>query len=440
MTETTAKPALAKTPIPHEERMRWFHEAKFGMMIHWGLYSLIGQGTWAMHHAKIPHREYAKLAKKFRPKKFDADAWAGLAAETGMKYMVLTTRHHDGFCLYDSKVSDFTSVKCAAKRDFVAEYVEACRRAGLKVGYYYSLLDWRFPGFFEREKYADSAKALVQQAHDQLRELLTNYGRIDMIWFDGHWFAESPGSWRYDDPQPIKDFWRTDELEAMIRGLQPHIIFNDRMGPPGDYYTAEQEVSAITRPNREWEAAQTTGDYWESWCYQRFMPKPSRKTVHQLIIQLMLCAAGGGNFMLNVGPTHEGEIQKEDIKLLKGLGEWVRANGEAIYGAHPLGWPIMCPSAQFTQKGQNAYMLMPNWPGKGDSLIASGWGVKPKRATFLQTGESLKYQFGKDGRLIFQDLPKLPPNPYVTVIKLEFDEPIRARDYPDRAAWIFGEA
>src|SRR5690606_284911 len=190
---------------------------------------------------------------------------------------------------------------------------EACRRAGLKVGYYYSLLDWRFPGFFEREKYADSAKALVQQAHDQLRELLTNYGRIDMIWFDGHWFAESPGSWRYDDPQPIKDCWRTDELEAMIRGLQPHIIFNERMGPPGDYYTAEQEVSAITRPNREWEAAQTTGDYWESWCYQRFMPKPSRKTVHQLIIQLMLCAAGGGNFMLNVGPTHEGEIQKEDI-------------------------------------------------------------------------------------------------------------------------------
>jgi len=422
--------------LTHEERMKWFHESRFGMMIHWGLYSLLGQGTWAMHHGQIPHREYARLADKFKPKKFDASAWAGLAAECGMKYMVFTTRHHDGFCLYDSQVSDFTSVKCAAKRDFVAEYVEACRRAGLRVGFYYSLLDWRFPGFFDREKYPDSAEAMVQQAHDQMRELLSNYGRIDMIWFDGQWFVNTPGSWRTDDPTPIINFWRTEELVAMMRSLQPHIIFNDRTGLPGDYYTAEQEVSAISRPRREWEAAQTIGDYWESWCYQRFMPKPSRKTIHQLIIQLMLCAAGEGNLLLNIGPTPDGEFPKEDVKRLKGIGEWMNVNGEAIYGSRPVYWPIMCACGQMTAKGNNAYLMMPNWPK--DAVIISGVGTTPKSARFLRTNQPLEIDHRKNGRLILSGLPKTPPDPYVTVIKMTFDRPLEPRHSVDGDAWFLG--
>lgn len=420
----------------HQERMKWFHEARFGMMIHWGLYSLLGQGTWAMHHGRIPHHEYAKLADEFKPRKFDPNKWAELAAECGMRYMVLTTRHHDGYCLWDSKVSDFTSEKCAAKRDFVAEYVEACRKAGLKVGIYYSLLDWRFPGFFERTKYRKSAQAMVQQAHDQLRELLTDYGRIDMIWFDGHWFAEKPGAWRWESHKPIIDFWRTNELVRMMRRLQPHIIFNDRTGVDGDYLTAEQEVSAISRPHREWEAAQTIGDYWESWCYQRFMPNPSRKTVFQLIIQLMLAASGGGNFMLNVGPTPDGEFPKEDIKRYKAIGEWLRVNGDAIYDSKTVPWPTMCALAQMTTNGNNAYVMMPNWPK--DEFVISGVGTKPTSATFLRNGDALIIDYRKDGRLFLKGLPKTPPDPYVTVVKLTFDSPLKQKHPKNRAQWIYG--
>ena len=143
--------------MDYAERMKWFHEARFGMFIHWGLYSILSRGEWVMLVERIPGQEYAKLASEFKPPKtFTPETWVKLAKEAGMKYMVLTTRHHDGFCLYDSKVSDFTSVKTAAKRDFVAEYVEACRKHGMKIGFYYSLLDWRFPGYFDRKKYPES--------------------------------------------------------------------------------------------------------------------------------------------------------------------------------------------------------------------------------------------------------------------------------------------
>ncbi len=201
----------------YEERLKWFHEARFGIFVHWGLYSMLGRGEWVMFQERIPAREYAKLARRFKPAKFDADALAAVAVDAGAKYMVLTTRHHDGFCLFDSKVSDFTSVKSAAGRDFVAEYIHACRKAGLKVGLYYSLLDWRFPGYFEPKKYPDSAAAMVQQLHDQVRELMTNYGKIDVLWYDGDWINH--GCAGIDDKAA---FWRSRELNDMARQLQPH--------------------------------------------------------------------------------------------------------------------------------------------------------------------------------------------------------------------------
>jgi alpha-L-fucosidase len=201
----------------YDQRMKWFHQARFGMFIHWGLYSILGRGEWVMFQERIKAREYARLAKRFRPKSFDAKALARTAAEAGMKYMVLTTRHHDGFCLFDSKVSDFTAPKTGS-RDFVAEYADACRSAGLKVGFYYSLLDWRFPGYFEPtvRKYQKSAEDLVDQAHAQVKELMSNYGKVDVLWYDGGWVAHGKSG-----VTDIAAFWRATELNAMVRRLQP---------------------------------------------------------------------------------------------------------------------------------------------------------------------------------------------------------------------------
>jgi alpha-L-fucosidase len=172
---------LALTP----DAMQWWRDAKFGMFIHWGVYAVPGRGEWVMWNERIPHREYRKLADQFNPQKFNPRAWAETARAAGMKYMVLTAKHHDGFCLFNSQVSDFTSAKTAARRDFIGEYVEACREAGLGVGLYYSPLDWRYPGFFFPDLYPESAEEMKQQTYDQVRELLTQYGKIDILWFDG---------------------------------------------------------------------------------------------------------------------------------------------------------------------------------------------------------------------------------------------------------------
>ena len=237
----------------YEKRLQWFHQARFGMFIHWGLYSLLKRGEWVMFQERILPSDYAKLADQFQPRKFDADAWAGLAAEAGMKYMVLTTRHHDGFCLFDSQVSDFTSVKTAARRDFVAEYAAACRRAGLKVGFYYSLLDWRFPGYFDPKKHKASSEALVQQYHDQVRELMMNYGRVDMLWYDGDWVNHGQAG-----ITDIAGFWGAREVNAMVRRIQPQIIINNRSGTLEDLDTPEQHVTA-SKPGRGWESCMTMG-------------------------------------------------------------------------------------------------------------------------------------------------------------------------------------
>ena len=220
----------------------------------------------------IPTDEYAQLAKQFKPRKFGADAWAQLAKEAGAKYMVLTTRHHDGFCLFDSKASmdDFTSVRSAAGRDFVAEYVEAVRRAGLKVGFYYSWLDWRFPGYFDVKGNPKSAKAMVAQAHAQIEELMTNYGKIDILWYDGGWVPGLQGD-------EIAEFWGAKKVNAMLRKLQPHIIINNRSGLPEDLDTPEQHVTA-SAAGRGWESCMTMGDSC-GWGY--IHNNPNFKTVTQ---------------------------------------------------------------------------------------------------------------------------------------------------------------
>lgn len=420
--------------LSYEKRIAWFNQARFGMFIHWGLYSILGRGEWTMFAERIPPDEYAKLAGRFRPAKFDADRWTALAKEAGMKYVVLTTRHHDGFCLYDSKVSDFTSVKTAAGRDFVAEYVRSCRKAGLKVGLYYSLLDWRFPGFFNFKKYPDSFRAMVRQLHEQVRELMTNYGKIDYLFYDGEWIPNVPMARSLEKSKgknpEIAKLWRSRELNRMVRSLQPEIIINNRSGIEEDVDTPEQVVTP-SKPGRAWESCMTMGDFC-GWGYIK--NNPNFKTTVQLIQYLVTAANGAGNYILNIGPKPDGTVREEEVTRLKEIGKWMKVNGQSIYGSE--GIPI--PASEIgdwsggiigktTAKGNDLYWHIFRWPGETASM--PGLKNKVLSATILATGRKAKIEQKKGGRLFLTGLPKEPPDQNDTVIKLKLDGRPKVIDY-----------
>ncbi len=419
-----------------DPRLQWFQEARFGLVIHWSLFSLQGRGTWVMHHDQLSVSHMEKVADQFNPKTFDADKWARVAVEAGMKYAVLTTRHHDGFCLFDSAVSDFTSVKRAANRDFVAEFADACRRHGLKVGFYYSLLDWRFPGYHEAAKYPESKEALVHQAHEQIRELLTNYGKVDILWFDGGWLSDIWWSIR-EHPEEIPKFWRSEEILSMAHKLQPGIIINNRAGLDADYDTPEQAITASDQ-DRAWEVCQTIGDFDQSWSYQRYTPRPIRKTTGQLLVQLVTIARQGGNFLLNVGPSPDGEIPEEDVRRLKEMGEWMRTHGEAIYNSERT--PIRDTSVgKWSFKGRTGYLHLFSWAG--EELIVVEVDGEVESVQLLTNGQPLHHTMNKEtGRLIISGLPKDPPHPDVNVVKVVFKERPKTRKFDDRSWWVNAEA
>ena len=418
---------MAKKEMTYRQRMAWFHKARFGLFIHWGLYAIPGRGEWVMFQERIPKDQYAKLADRFNPRKFDAEAWADLAVRAGVKYAVLTTRHHDGFCLFDSQVSDFTSVKTRAKRDFVAEYVTAFRKAGLKVGFYYSLLDWRFPGYFDPDKHKDSAGRMVQQFHDQVRELMTNYGKIDVLWYDGAWIAHGASA------KNVPKFWGSEKVNAMARELQPHIVINNRSGIDEDLDTPEQHVTA-SKPGRGWESCMTIGDSCGWGCIRN---NPNWKTVPQLLQNLVTAAAGEGNYLLNVGPQPDGTIRDEERERLLAMGKWLGTNGEAVYGSErcPLHGGML---GTWTAKGNVGYLHVFRWPG--EEAVVPLVKTKAKWARLLGADERAKVRQEENGRLVISGLPKRPPHPAVSVIKVAFEGKPKAMAEKDRAAWLSGKA
>jgi len=408
---------LNEITMPYEERMKWFHEARFGVFIHWGLYSLLGRGEWVMKEEHIPAGEYAALADQFSPDKFNADEWMELIRRAGARYIVLTTRHHEGFCLFDSKVSDFTSVKTAARRDFVADYVDAARRAGLKVGFYYSWLDWRFPGYWDYRGDPDSANAMVEQARGQIEELMTNYGKIDVLWYDGHWVPGLP-------EEEVADFWHAREVNAMVRSCQPHILINNRCGLKEDLDTPEQHVTEST-PGRGWEACMTMGDAC-AWGYVE--NNPNLKTVTQLIQYLVTAASQEGNFLLNIGPRPDGTLREEESERLEGIGGWLAKNGESIYGSGrypfelgPFGVGML---GKGTSRGDNVYIHVFRWPTQGEACIP---GITCKIASARLLGTDLQLYIGEDsnGRTFVRGLPIAPPDRHDSVIELVLGEGTR---------------
>ncbi len=300
----------------------WFHAARFGMFVHYGLYSILGRGEWAMYFEKIPAAEYNRLAEEFTAEQFDADELVGLAKRAGAGYVVFVARHHDGFCLWDTETTDFNSMKTAARRDLVREYVEACRRAGLRVGIYMSVMSWQWPAIFTGPARDPKGwAAMVNETHAQVRELMTGYGRIDYLWYDG---CVVPG---LGDASIRARYWRSRELNAMVRRLQPGILINDRAALPEDVSTPEQHLTPAP-VGRIWECCQTIGNHW-GWHHDE--PRP--KAANELIWQMIFCSRHGGNYLLNVGPDASGRVPDWQVERMQEIGRWMQINGEAVRGS-----------------------------------------------------------------------------------------------------------
>ena len=398
---------LSSDPLP--DRLAWFREARFGMFIHWGLYSLLGRGEWVMNREQIPGAEYRKLADRFTAEHYDPRRWAAIARDAGMRYAVLTTRHHEGFCLWDSRVCSFNAVNSAAKRDLVAEYVEAFRDAGLKVGLYHSLGDWHNPDW--KAGYEGDAAAkqrFIAYTHELVRELMTGYGTIDVLW--------------YDLPQNYTPAeWRSVELNAMARRLQPGILINNRAMTTEDFATPEQSAEP-SPPGRAWESCMTLN---ESWGY---CPGDRRfKSPRDVIRILGGVAENGGNLLLNVGPDGTGRIPEESVSILREVGDWLREHGEAIYPAerHGMSWNLW--GGPNTAAGDCLYVFVSRW--FGEELVIGSLVNRVLSAELMSPHTELTFE-QEDRRLRIRGLPAEAPDVLVPVVKLTLDGPPR-QDFTD---------
>lgn len=312
-----------------EEDMKWWRDAKIGMFVHWGLYSILGRGEWVRHNEQIPWEEYTALADQFNPKDFDMHEWTDLAKEFGANYMVMVTRHHDGFALWNSPGSyqHFTSWDTASHRDFVKEYTDCAREAGLRVGLYYSPMDWRFPGYFDPKGEEDPANAenallMKKQCYDQVRELVSNYGKIDILWYDGGWLAhkgsDTSSAW----------FWEPVKLNKMAREYNPKMIMNPRSGWEGNFYCDEgsHEITGKIIPV-PWEKNMCVC----SGCSWGWMADDPVSDFDWLIRMLVDVVTRDGNLLLNIGPDRDGHVRPDVAQRMREIGAWLRENGETVY-------------------------------------------------------------------------------------------------------------
>ncbi len=413
---------------PHSS-VEWFSAARFGLFIHFGPYSAIGRGEQVLFREHLNQKEYARAACEWKPGAFDARALAALAKKAGAKYCVFTTRHHDGYCLWDSALTDYTSARQAPGRDFVREYVDACRAEGLRVGLYYSLADWRIPAYWlGAEKDPEGWRVFRDYAHGQVEELLTRYGKIDVLWFDGPW------------PHSAGD-WNAEELVRNIRRWQPEILINNRLdaqaqvgGPEqagasavlGDFGTPEHQITADH--DRPWESCQVTT--WRLWGYAR---GEHYRSPEQLLDLLFESASKGGNLLLNIGPDGNGEVPAPVVASLNQMGDWLAANGEAIYGTEAGNLSEFVTYGHQTRRGNTLYLIYRFWPRNATARLA-GIATPCAKATLLATGQPLATKFLPDG-IEIEGLPIELPAGLFPVIRMEFNEPPTLHSWARERLW-----
>lgn len=377
-------------------RMDWFNEARFGMFVHWGPYSVAARGEWVMNRELIPLAEYTeKYVDSFSAESYDPKQWVDLAVKAGMKYIVLTTKHHDGFALWDTRTTDYNAVRKGPMKDLVRLFADAVREAGLRLGFYYSVMDWSHPDYpdpyFTPDRWEDEEKRkrFVAFYRSQLQELMTNYGKVDMLWYDGVYPGPMDGR----------------ETNEWVRTLQPDILINNRNGEPCDFGTPEQEIVAAPE-GKAWESCMTLNDNWgyHAGDYRY-------KSAAEVIRMLTQTSAGGGNLLLNVGPKADGTIPEESVDILTEVGEWLKLNGEFLYGSSrsPYSWVNF---GRLTTKGNRVYVHI--FHSTGDELYVGEIKNKVLSARIVDTGCPIPFR-QSGNRLVLQALPAKKGNEVVTI-------------------------
>jgi alpha-L-fucosidase len=420
---TALAPSLGRAadyqPTPANlEARRWFEDARFGLFVHWGVYSILADGEWIMHTRRIGVPDYEKLPPLFNPTEFDAAEWVSLARAAGMKYITITSKHHDGFAMFDSKVSDYDIVdRTPYKKDVLKLLADECRKQGLKLFFYHSQLDWHHPDYYPRGRTGGDARRpdngnwnrYLDYMDGQLKELLTNYGDVGGIWFDGWW----------DKPEAD---WRLDKTYTLIHGLQPAALIGSnhhRLPFPGeDFQMFEKDLPGgrTAEFNKDAQIGELPLETCEtmnnSWGFN--LTDRRHKSTRELIHYLAKAAGHGANFLLNVGPMPSGKIQPEFVERLKEMGAWMNTYGESIYGTRkgpisPRSWGVT------TRKGDTIYLHVLDWADP--VLTVPGLPGRVKAARFLKDGRAAQVSTSAAGLTL--QIPDSVRDPNDTVIALE---------------------
>jgi alpha-L-fucosidase len=440
-----------ETVAERDARMQWWREARFGLFIHWGLYAVpagewdgkTDHGEWIRTSARIPLKEYEGFLPKFNPGRFDPEEWVKTAKDAGMKYIVITTKHHDGFCLFGTKETEFNVMSTPFRRDIMKALSDACRKQGMKICWYYSIMDWHHPDYLPRREWEtgrpDSGADFhryIRYMKSELKELLTQYGPVGVLWFDGEW----------------ESTWNTTygrELYEYVRSLQPGIIINNRVGAgrsglegftregefSGDFGTPEQEVPGTGLPGADWETCMTMNDHWGYNSHDA-----NWKSSRELIRTLADVASKGGNFLLNVGPTSDGLFPRASLDRLHDIGAWMRRYSGSIYGTSASPFRNL-PWGRCTQRrtaaGTRLYLHVFIWPADG-RLVVPGLSSEPGRA-YLMADAGVPLSLRRDEDALIVSLPPTPPDSSDPVVVLEIDGVPDINDPPviDAAEKIF---